>query len=261
MPESINRRRALQFLAAGAASAIFAGPTPAKENRIERLIRESRTIAHLPPRIDFISRALRGTRYRAGTLVGGPYEPEKFIVRDDAFDCVTYCETVLAAARAENRAEFETQLRNLRYHNGVVDWFERNHYFFEWCQHNVDNKMCRWLEVGGVVDIEKTVDSQKGLARRAFAMRVIPSAVFLARKSALQTGDVVGFVSRRADLDYFHCGLIAFARGRLLVRHASATHRRVLDERMDRFLAVNRVHYVTLLRPAEASARAIVKAD
>ena len=93
--------------------------------------------------IDFIAAALRGTRYRGYTLIGGPRRPEKFVVRDDAFDCVTFCETVLAAARASNLDEFETALRTIRYHNGVVAWRERNHYFFEWGQHNVENKTCR----------------------------------------------------------------------------------------------------------------------
>jgi len=133
-----------------------------------------------------------------------------------------------------------------------VNWFERNHYFFEWCRRNVENKTCRWIGMDGAVDIEKTVDSQKGLSRRRFAMRVIPSAVFLAHKTQLETGDIVGFVSRRPNLDFFHAGLVAFAADRtLLLRHASESRSRVLDEHMDRFVAHNRVRYVTLLRPQE----------
>ena len=261
MPGGTSRRHLLQLLAAGAATAFFADHAAAKEARIDRLIRASRAILPLPLRIDVISRALRGTRYRADTLVGGPDKAEQFVTRDDAFDCVTFCETVLAAAGAKDRGEFERLLRALRYRGGAVDWFERNHYFFEWCLHNVDNKMCRWLDFAGAVDIEKTVDSQKGLVPRAFAMHVIPGAVFLAHKAALRTGDVVGFVSRRADLDYFHTGLVAFGRRRvLLLRHASESHGRVLDERMDHFLAISGVRYVTVLRPQEPAAPAVVKA-
>ena len=112
----------------------------------------------------------------------------------------------------------------------------------------------------GAVDMEKTVDSQKGLSKRRFAMHVIPSAVFLAHKAVLQSGDIVGFVSRRSNLDYFHAGFVAFARDRtLLLRHASESRRRVLDERMDRFLAAYRVRYVTLLRPEQPAAAVAVK--
>ena len=90
-------------------------------------------------------------------------------------------------------------------------------------------------------------------------MRVIPSAVLLANKAKLENGDIVGFVSRRPNLDYFHTGLVAFARDTLLLRHASENRHRVLDERMDRFLAHNRVRYVTLLRPEQPAAAVAVK--
>ena len=46
----------------------------------------------------FISRGLLGVRYQANTLTAGPRRKEVFVVRDDAFDCVTFCEVVLAAA-------------------------------------------------------------------------------------------------------------------------------------------------------------------
>jgi hypothetical protein len=227
-----SRRDVLRILAGGAVLAAGVAPSAAGEARIERLIAEARKLETISQRIDFISAALRGTRYRAYTLIGGPRRPEQFVLRDDAFDCVTFCETVLAAA--------------------IVNWFERNHYFFERCRRNVENKTCRWIGMDGAVDIEKTVDSQKGLSRRRFAMRVIPSAAFLAHKAQLETGDIVGFVSRRANLDYSHAGLVAFAPDRtLLLRHASESRSRVLDERMDRFVAHNRVRYVTLLRPQE----------
>jgi hypothetical protein len=256
-----NRRNILQWLAGGAACAFGAGSALASEKRIERLIGEAHGLATISQRIDFISAALRGTRYQGYTLIGGPRRPEQFVLRDDAFDCVTYVETVLAAARTQDRGGFEDGLREIRYRKGIVNWFERNHYFFEWCQHNVDNKICRWFDLAGAVDISKTVDSQIGLSKRRFAMRVIPHAVFLANADKLATGDIVGFVSRRPDLDYFHCGFVVRDKA-LLLRHASESHSRVLDERMDRFIARYRVRYVTLLRPEESeSAVAETKKD
>lgn len=246
-----SRRNVLQWLAGGAAW-VAARPGTAGEARIARLIAEAQRFAAVSQRIDFVSTALRGTRYQGYTLIGGPRRPEQFVLRDDAFDCVTFCETVLAAARAHDIGGFEDSLREIRYRKGYVNWFERNHYFFEWCQNNVDNKVCRWLELPGAVDLRKTVDSQKGLSKRRFAMRVIPHTAFLANADRLMTGDIIGFVSRRPDLDYFHCGFIVRDRA-LMLRHASESHGRVLDERMDRFLAHNRVRYVTLLRPEEAT--------
>ncbi|HZL62254.1 MAG TPA: N-acetylmuramoyl-L-alanine amidase-like domain-containing protein [Pseudolabrys sp.] len=255
-----SRRHVLQMLAGATALAAGSGPSLARAARIERLIGEARGLEHISQRIDFISGALRGTRYQGYTLIGGPRRPEQFVVRDDGFDCVTFCETVLAAAIAHDIGEFETALREIRYRNGIVNWFERNHYFFEWGQHNVANKTCRWIGMEGAIDIEKTVDSQKGLSKRHFSMRVIPSVVFLMNKAKLENGDIVGFVSRRPNLDYFHAGFVAFAPDRtLLLRHASESRRRVLDERMDRFVARYRVRYVTLLRPEQPAAAVAVK--
>ena len=249
---SVNRRHILRLLAGAMALAAGTRPGGAGEARIGRLIDAAKGLPTIAQRIDFISAALRGTRYRGFTLIGGPHRPEKFVVRDDAFDCVTFCETVLAAALARDLGEFETALREIRYRHGFVNWFERNHYFFEWGEHNVANKSCRWITMDGAVDIKKTVDSQEGLSRRRFAMRVIPRAVFFGNTDKLLTGDIVGFVSRRPDLDYFHCGFVVVAPKRpLLLRHASESRGRVLDESMQRFVAANRVRYVTVLRPQE----------
>lgn len=247
-----SRRDLLRLLAGSAVIASGVRPAPAGDTRIAKLIDEARVYPRISQRIDFISAALRGTRYLGYTLIGSPRRPEKFVVRDDGFDCVTYCETVLAAAIVRNVGDFEAVLKKIRYHNGIVQWRERNHYFFEWCQHNVENGICRWITMPGAVEIKKTVDSQKGLSRRRFVMRVIPRAVFLANKPMLKRGDIVGFVSHRSDLDYFHTGFIAFARDdTLLLRHASESHYRVVDERMARFLARYSVRYVTVVRPQE----------
>ena len=114
-----------------------------QKQEFSRLIIEAQSKGSISEKIDFISGALRGTRYLGYTLIGGPQRPEQFIVRDDGFDCVTFCETVLAAARAESHDKFDSVLKTIRYHDGVVSWHERNHYFFEWGQHNVEKRSSR----------------------------------------------------------------------------------------------------------------------
>ncbi len=254
---SVSRRDILRILAGGAALAAGARPSWAGTARIERLIAEARGLEQISQRIDFISGALRGTRYQGFTLIGGPHRPEQFVVRDDAFDCVTFCETVLAAANARDIGEFETVLREIRYRHGIVNWFERNHYFFEWGRHNVENKTCRWIAMDDAVELHKTVYWHRALGRRRFAMSVIPRATLLANRKLLAQGDIVGFITRRPNLDYFHTGFVAFGDGELLLRHASLSRGRVLDENMERFLAQNRVRYVTLLRPEQPAAASI----
>src|SRR4051812_15542193 len=96
-----NRRKVLR-LAAGLPLLGLAGPAAARAGLIERLIAESRSLPRVSERIDFISGKLMGIRYQANTLIGDPGHPEKFVVRDDAFDCVTFCEVVLAAGIARD---------------------------------------------------------------------------------------------------------------------------------------------------------------
>ena len=246
----LDRRKALQLLAA--AAVLPAGRVSAGETRIDRLILAAQGQSDMSQRIEFISRALIGTSYRGYTLVGGPKSPEKFVVRDDGFDCVTFCETVLAAAITREPSGFDGVLRKVRYHDGVVNWYQRNHYFFEWGQHNIENRICRAVSMDGAVEIEKTVYWHRALGRRHFTMQVIPRAVFMDGVALLRTGDVVGFVTQRPNLDYFHIGFVVFDdQGRFILRHAARSRGRVLDERMERFVEQNRVRYVTLLRPLE----------
>jgi hypothetical protein len=250
-----SRRHFFSFLGGGALLALGLRPAGAAEARIAGLITEAQSKGSISAKIDFISSALLGTRYYAYSLIGGPRRPEQFVVRDDGFDCITFCETVLAAAIAENRDGFDPVLRAIRYHDGVVSWYERNHYFFEWGRHNIENKVCKPVDIAGSIEIEKNVSWDRGLGRRHFAMRVIPRALLLKNKPALATGDIIGFVSQRSNLDYFHVGFIALGKGgELMLRHASKSKRRVLDEPMESFVAFNHVRYVTLLRPQEPRA-------
>ena len=104
------------------------------------------------------------------------------------------------------------------------------------------------------VAIDKTVN-WGNLGKRTVSLNAIPSSTLMANKQLLAGGDVIGFVSKRTNLDFYHTGLIAFGKdGTLLLRHASQSRRRILDERMEDFVAVNRVQYVTLLRAAETHA-------
>ena len=241
---------AVPLLAAGVDCAIAA-----KVALIERLIDEARQLPRVSQRIDFISHALLGVRYQANTLIGGPKHPERFVVRDDAFDCVTFCEVVLAAAIARDFGAFETSLRRIRYDHGNVQWGQRNHYFADWSQRNIENKICQFVPVEPSVAIDKTVSWHRSLGKRRVSIHAIAKATFLQRADLLSAGDIIGFTSRRSDLDYFHTGLVAFDKaGVLLLRHASRSRGRVVEEKMAMFVTVNPVKYVSLLRATEPDA-------
>jgi hypothetical protein len=256
----VDRRHMLGLLAGGAAMAAGVRPGPAATglaapSRIDALIVEARALPTIAQRIASISRALLGTPYRGFTLIGGPSQPEQFVARDDAFDCVTFCETVLAAARAREPAEFQPVLRRIRYHGGSVDWRERNHYFSEWSESNVANRICRPVWLPGSATVDKALGWMPELGVRHMSLCAVPRASLLAHRDRLATGDIIGFLSERPKLDYFHTGFVVIGNdGDVWLRHAARSKRRVLDERLVRFLKVTRVRAVTLLRAEEGCA-------
>jgi hypothetical protein len=222
----------------------------AKATLIERLIGEARALPSVSERMDFISRKLLGIRYQANTLIGSPNLPEKFVVRDDAFDCVTFCEVVLAAAIARDRGEFEASLRRIRYDHGNVQYDQRNHYFADWCKRNVENGICVPVKIEPSMVIDKTLTWHREFGKHPVSFVAIAKETLLENAKRLAPGDIIGFTSRRTGLDYYHTGLVAFSKtGELLLRNASQSRGRVVEDKMAAFVSVNPVKYVTLLRP------------
>ena len=250
-----TNRRDLLRLVAGLPLLGLAGPAlAARAASIERLIAESRPLPRVSERIDFISGKLLGARYQRDTLIGGPGHPEKFVVRDDAFDCVTFCEVVLAAAIARDMSEFETSLRRIRYDHGHVRYEQRNHYFADWCKRNIENGICQPVAIEPSVTIDKTLTWHHELGKRQVSIAAITKATMMDKARLLAPGDIIGFTSGREGLDYYHTGLVAFGRnGELLLRNASQSRGRVVEDRMAAFAAVNPVRYVTLLRAVETA--------
>jgi hypothetical protein len=252
---AISRRRFFGLMAGASLAAYGRAPAAATDDLIGRLIAQSREFPKLSKRIDVISGALIGKRYRANTLIGGPRTKEVFVVRDDGFDCVTYCETVLAAANAHDLPSFEKELRAIRYRNGEVDWRERNHDFAAWCERNVANGLCQPPTVGATVEVVKTIGVPRELGQRRYSIAAVPRSVLLAHRDKLADGVIMGFVSLRPSLDYYHCGFVMLGnKADLVLRHASLSHGRIVDQRIELFFAANRVHYVTLLRPQDRPA-------
>jgi N-acetylmuramoyl-L-alanine amidase-like protein len=238
----------------GAAVCVGSGSAPAfarDDGTIARLIEQAGALEPVSGRIEFISRSLLGTRYIGNTLIGGPRKPEQFVVRADGFDCVTFCETVLAMALAHDYRTFEALLKRIRYANGDVRWDERNHYFADWTRRAVENEFCRTVELPRSVTIEKALNFGP-FGRRQMALLCAPADALLRKPSGLSSGDIIAFVSRRTGLDFFHTGFVMLSpKGDVILRHASQSRGRVIDQPMDLFVAINRVQYASLLRPVD----------
>ncbi len=208
-----------------------------------------------PARLSAAGRALLGRPYRADTLVGGPGLPERLVTRLDAFDCVTFVETVLALAavppglggEAARRA-FAHRLAALRYLRGRVRYRDRNHYFVQWIRRNARaglvHALPRGYAWGGPPRRLALVPGVRPVRWRPRFLPVDRAAELVGRARA---GDVAAFVSTRDDLDVFHVGLLA-GRGALL-RHASRSAGRVVEEPLAAFLARNTTPGLLLARP------------
>lgn len=191
----------------------------------------------LPERLDRISSRLLGSPYAAGPLVGSPTVPERLVTRTDAFDCVTFVETVFALALSEEPSDFPRVLQALRYSGGRLDWSQRHHYTSQWIAHNRKRGRVRLfgqdLRVRGKA---RDLDVVAGLPPVRWVPRYCP--VGRAGRLEWRAGDLVAFVSTRADLDVFHVGLVIPGEAPTL-RHASRSRGRVLDQPLASFLAEN----------------------
>jgi len=246
----ISRRALLRFAALSAACA--AAPGAAEERQLPRLIAEARKFDTVSERIAFISRAYLGRPYVANSLIGSATQPERFVVREDAFDCVTYCEIVLAAARAQSPKTFNKELRKIRYRHGEVDWHTRNHYFIDWSVENIANGVCRAVVFPGAAKISKTLTFMHQPGARPVSFMCNSRAGVFAHARELATGDIAAFVSLRPGLDFYHTGfIIVQPDGALWLRHASLSQKRVLEQPLARFCDTNGVRLMTLLRPQE----------
>ncbi|MFA6266769.1 MAG: N-acetylmuramoyl-L-alanine amidase-like domain-containing protein, partial [Pseudolabrys sp.] len=236
-PGTINRRHFLTAMAGGAvavagvAPALALAPLPVRDARITRLIGEASKLPAVAQRIASISKALIGSPYRGETLIGGPRRAERFVVRDDVFDCVTFCEAVMAAALSHEPSQFQPWLRVIRYRGGDVTWHERNHYFADWCASNVANRLCKPLLLPGSATVDKRLYSTPGLRARRVSMMALSREALMDNRMLLSSGDIIGFLSQRPGLDYFHSGFVIVADdGALTLRHAAKSRGRVLDQ-------------------------------
>lgn len=95
-----------------------------------------------PPSVEkaiTISEALQGKPYQAFLLGEGPADSmtPRPLYRLDAFDCLTYVETVLALTYAQSKERFIQHYKALKYHDQPEDFFHRNHFtHIQWNRYN-----------------------------------------------------------------------------------------------------------------------------
>ena len=207
-------------------------------------------------RVESISGRFLGYPYIAHSLIGSPDTPEVFSDSLKGFDCVTYIESVLALAYAGKAGSFPSFLKKLRYEDGKIDWRRRNHYMTQWLHNNVRRGLIDRVALRKQTNRkERVLDMVAGLPQRRQRFSCIPKRAFSAVQGEIRTGDLIFFASTRPHLDVFHCGVVVQKGDSLLLRHASRSRGRVVEQELESFLKSNRMAGILLARPVERSSK------
>ncbi|MBU9163752.1 DUF1460 domain-containing protein [Burkholderia multivorans] len=212
--------------------------------------------------IDRMSRALLGTPYRDGTLIGSPTVPEQLVVDLQGVDCFTFADYVEALRKSTTRMAFMLNLIDTRYVDGEVTYLRRKHFFTDWAYRpfrNVDDITARVSP--RAVTVEKTLNRNSrggsyvtGLPEMNRAISFIPAGFVDAYVvSQLKTGDFIGIYATADGLDVTHVGIfVATDRGPML-RNASSLdkNRKVVDSPFAEYVA--KTPGIVVLRPKPIS--------
>lgn len=263
-------------------------PDPQTEETFEAIMAQARDEGwHERPLGDVmlvVGEELQGRPYAAGLLDAS--ETEQLVCTLNAFDCVTFVESVLAMARGIRAQDytfgtFQENVRETRYRGGEMDGYcSRMHYFTEWIADNEQRGIVRDVtrEVGGV-PLEKTLDfmsthrssyprfaeddsvyacvREMEASLRGRELYYIPQNRIRAAYDALQAGDIVAFVTDIKGLDVTHTGLIyENADGSKGVLHASTSGGVKVSTDLQGYVEnVKRQIGIVVARPLSASAR------
>ena len=190
----------------------------------------------LGKRIDVLTRQLLEKPYQENPLIGSYTEEEEFVSTLDYFDCVTFCETVLALALSHTQEDFAEHLKKLRYKSGVPSWSDRNHYMSDWVNRNQDKGyILPILPEEGVVTLKRKLRTIRHYQKKMVEIEFVPKQFIQNLISIIQDGDILFFGTMREDLDVSHIGFFFQERVPML-RHASKGLKKVVNEPLDQFL-------------------------
>jgi hypothetical protein len=230
-----------------------AQPRGLSRRRVQELLSKTRPDRPAGNRIEILSRHFLGHPYQIKPLIGSSSTPEVFTVSFDAFDCVTYIETILALALSSNVEEFPEWLRKIRYEKGLISWKHRNHYMTGWIRSNLQSGALRRMPLPSSATVmkDRLLEGIPGLPPQRVRFSCVPRRSLGKLVPLMETGDLIFFASTRKHLDVFHCGILVRDGGRILVRHASRSRGGVVEQELNDFLKGNRMSGIITARPKE----------
>ncbi|MDO5664433.1 MAG: DUF1460 domain-containing protein [Bacteroidia bacterium] len=199
--------------------------------------------------------------YVAGTL--DKNDTEKLVINLREFDCVTFIETVIALANTAVSDDlsfdnFASQLRQIRYRNGIIDGYDsRLHYTSDWITNNVEKKIlsAKSQQLGGVLEtkiidfmtshrsaynalktddemLEKIKNIENEINKRK-GFYYLPKEKIVSKASQIPHMAMIAFTTSIKGLDTTHTGFAYKKKnGKLTFIHASsAKNKVVIDEK------------------------------
>ncbi|MFN0108099.1 MAG: N-acetylmuramoyl-L-alanine amidase-like domain-containing protein [Blastocatellia bacterium] len=219
---------------------------------IRQLIAETRSMKTIAERMKLVSGKLLGAAYLRQPLIGSPTEAEALVTRMDGFDCVTFLETVLVLARAKSVDDFAALLRKARYRNGEIAYQQRFHYATDWANHLIQLGWLSDMTAGeATIFREKTLDFVAGIAPTYARLRYFPKRELAAVSRWLKDGDLILFASGRKGLDVSHAGMIVRSGEQVLMRHATRSHKQVIEQDLAEFFKTLPMNGFMIFRPKE----------
>ncbi|HEY6330909.1 MAG TPA: N-acetylmuramoyl-L-alanine amidase-like domain-containing protein [Blastocatellia bacterium] len=216
---------------------------------LARLLRLVEEIPEIGERVSNVSAEWLGRPYIESPLDPGG-DTESLRIDLEAFDCVTMVETAIAISISEDIDQFVDTLKKIRYHNGVVEWSARNHYMSDWLTNNVAIGVLQDLTTGpSTVEKIAVLNAVEGLPPKLTAFRYFPQENLGTISRRLRTGDLASFASLKPGLDVFHTGFLIVTGDGVVLRHASRSAGKVVDQSLDQFIAGNKMLGVLIARP------------
>lgn len=215
----------------------------------------------------YFGQKLKNTPYVAKTLEGN--KTEKLVINLRELDCTTYVENLLALSLCMNSNkktfyDFTFYLRMIRYHDGIISYISRLHYFTSWINNNkknmyvtednITNKSSALFSgiqtlkinymtqhisqypalLNNALLIPKLKKTELALTGSKYSF--IPKSMlnkYNLMKKYIHNGDIIVILTSKKGLDTSHLGIASWhSDGTLHLLNASQIHKKVVDETM-----------------------------
>ncbi len=180
-------------------------------------------------KIKNISNAFLNTPYKANTMIGSNDQKEELVIDLGGVDCFTFIDYIQSLKHSNSFDTFKSNLINLRYQNGKIEYTKRNHFLSDWIIYNNFENITSSLsskakQVIKILNLSKqNKPFLKGIKTKKRVIEYIDSKDLNSEIiNKLHTGDYIGIYTHIQGLDVTHVGLFINKDGKAYFRHASS---------------------------------------